>query len=55
MHLEELSDFYWQKGGDSWQGKNRSKVQMAGITVAATGEHHTGLNWRREGMLEGSG
>lgn len=53
--LEELSDFYWQKGGDSWQGKNRSKVQMAGITVVVAGEHHTGLNWRREGMLEDSG
>lgn len=41
--LKELSDLYWQKGGDSWQGKNMSKVQKAGVTVVAAGEHHAGL------------
>lgn len=35
--MEELSDLYWQKGGDSQQGQNMCKVQKAYVTVGASG------------------
>lgn len=41
--LEEIADLVWQKGRDSWQGKNTSRVPKAVFTVVAAGEHH--ISW----------
>jgi len=45
--LEELSDLYWQKAGDSWQGKNWNKVQRQILLWLLQGSIMLGLTEKR--------